>query len=74
MFILACIVCGVLLFGALKLSVSITWGIAKVIAYALCAIALPVLIVSTITVAGGIILLLPVFLIAAAWGILRTAK
>lgn len=68
--ILTVIVSCWLLFNILKLSVKVAWGIAKVTAYALCILALPALIVCAIT-AGGLILLLPVALLAGAWGIMK---
>lgn len=68
--ILTVIVSCWLLFSVLKLSVRVAWGIVKVTAYALCILALPALIVCAIT-AGGLILLLPVALLAGAWGIMK---
>lgn len=48
----------------------LTWGAATVIAAVLSAIALPVLVI-VLLFAGGIVLFLPVLLIAAALGILK---
>lgn len=68
--ILSVIVFCWLLFNILELSVRVAWGIAKVTAYALCILALPALIVCVIA-AGGLALLLPIALLAGAWGIMK---
>lgn len=52
------------------LALSITWGAAKVLATILFVIALPVLFVGLLF-AGGVLLLLPLALIAGAAGILK---
>ena len=57
-------------FGALKLMFKIAWGLAKVLAVVLLVLALPSLI-GCLLYASGIILLLPVVLIGAAWGLLK---
>ena len=55
---------------ALRLMLRITWGVAKVIAVILLVLALPSLL-GCLLLAGGFALLLPLALIAAAWGILK---
>ena len=52
------------------LALSLTWGVAKVLAAILFVIAVPVLFVSLLF-AGGVLLLLPLVLIAGAAGILK---
>ena len=52
------------------LALSLTWGVAKVLAAILFVIAVPVLFVSLLF-AGGVLLLLPLALIAGAAGILK---
>ena len=54
-----------LFFYAIKLAFKLTWGVAKIIAVILFAIALPLLVV-LFFVAGGAILLLPLGLVIAA--------
>ena len=61
---------GWIFWGALRLAFHVTWGFAKIAAFILLALALPVLIVCLLF-AGGVVLLLPVALIALAWGILK---
>lgn len=56
--------------GAIRLAFKVTWGLAKVAALILSVLALPMLIVFMV-LTGGFILLLPVILVAAAFGILR---
>ena len=56
---------------AVGLALRVTWGIAKVAAVILFVLAVPALI-GCLLVAGGIALLLPVALIGAAWGILKS--
>ena len=53
-----------------KLLFKLTWGIAKVIAVILLIIALPTLI-GGLTVAGGLVLLIPVALLIGAIGIIK---
>ncbi|MBQ8815549.1 MAG: hypothetical protein IJZ85_13750 [Lachnospiraceae bacterium] len=60
-----------LFFKAIGLAFKVAWGAAKVIAVVLSVVALPILIVCLLF-AGGFVLLLPVVLIAAALGILRS--
>lgn len=55
---------------AIRLAFQVTWGFAKIAAGILFALALPVL-AACLLFAGGVVLLLPVALIAMAWGILK---
>ena len=55
---------------AIGLAFRLTWGIAKIAASILIALALPVLIISLIF-AGGVLLLIPLVMIAIAAGILK---
>ena len=59
-----------LMFKAIGLAIRLTWGAAKIAASILMALALPVLIFCVIF-AGGILLLIPVVMIAIAAGILK---
>lgn len=59
-----------LFFGAIRLAFKVAWGLAKVIAVILFILALPSLI-GCLLFASGVILLLPLALIAAAWGVLK---
>lgn len=68
--LLVLILFGWIFWGALRLAFHVTWGFAKIAASILLALALPVLIVCLLF-AGGVVLLLPVALIALAWGILK---
>ena len=54
----------------LKLTFAIAWGAAKIIAVIIFILALPVLL-GCILLAGGLILLLPVAMVASAWAILK---
>ena len=56
---------------SLRLAFQVTWGLAKITAVLLLALALPML-VAFLLMAGGILLLLPVLLIGTAFSILRT--
>ena len=56
--------------GALKLAFKVTWGLAKVAATVLFVIALPALI-GCLMIAGGVLLLVPLGLIAVSFGILK---
>ena len=58
-------------FGSIKLVFKAAWGLAKILAVILFVVSLPTLIACLLT-ASGIVLLLPVMLIAAAFGILKT--
>ena len=55
---------------AVGLAFRLTWGIAKIAASILIALALPVLIISLVF-AGGVLLLIPLVMIAIAAGILK---
>lgn len=61
-----------LLFQAIKLSLKVAWGLVKIVAYALCIIAFPLLIVIVVS-AGGFLLPLPIILVAIACGLLGTS-
>ena len=62
-----------LMFKAIGFALRLTWGIAKITASVLMALALPVLILCFIFV-GGIALLIPVVMIAFAAGILKACQ
>lgn len=55
---------------AIGLALTLTWGMAKILASILFAIALPALIVCLLF-AGGLVLLVPVLLVAGAVAILK---
>ena len=55
---------------AIGFAFRLTWGIAKIAASILIALALPVLIISLVF-AGGVLLLIPLVMIAIAAGILK---
>ena len=57
-------------FGSIRLMLKVAWGMAKILAVILFVMALPSLI-GCLLYASGVILLLPVALIAIAWGILK---
>ena len=57
-------------FGSIKMMFKIAWGLAKILAVILLVLSLPSLI-GCLLYASGVILLLPVVLIAVAWGILK---
>ena len=59
-----------LFFKAVGLAFKAAWGTAKIIASILFAIAVPMLVIGLVF-AGGIVLLLPVALIAVAFGLLK---
>ena len=56
---------------AIGLAVRVTWGLAKVSAVILFTLALPALI-GCFLLAGGVVLLIPVALVGAAFGILKS--
>lgn len=60
-----------LLIKAIGLAVKLTWGVAKVIASILMALALPLLVVCLVFV-GGVALFVPIAVIGLAVGILRS--
>lgn len=68
--LLVLILFGWMFFGALRLVCKVTWGLAKIAAVILMALALPILVVCLLF-AGGMVLLLPVALIALAWGLMK---
>lgn len=59
-----------LFFGAVKLAFKVTWGLAKILATVLFVVALPSLI-GCLMIAGGFLLLIPLGLVALAFGILK---
>ena len=59
-----------LLIKAISLTFKITWGLAKIVATILLVLAVPVFIVCLI-LAGGLFLLIPIGLIAAAIGVIK---
>ena len=61
---------GWIFFGAIKLTFKIAWSLAKLLAVILLILALSSLI-GCLLFASGVLLLLPVVLIALAWGILK---
>ena len=63
--------CGLAL-KVLKLAFKVTWGLAKFLAWLLFAVAVPLLFWS-LTIAGGLLILLPLGLIGIAFGLLKTA-
>ena len=67
---LAVIVCVWLFFKALGLAVRCAWGAAKLAASLLVTIAIPLLI-GCVVFAGGLLLLIPLAMIALAFGILK---
>ena len=69
--ILAILACGWLLWGIIKVSFTVAWGAVKIIAWILSILALPLLLILALT-AGGFLLLLPVALLAAAFGLLQS--
>ena len=62
-----------LFFKALKLTFKITWGITKIIAVILFVISIPALI-GCLLFAGGAVLLLPLALIGAALGLVKSCS
>ena len=68
--ILVLMLFGWLFIKAVGLAFRVTWGLAKIIAVVLFVLALPPLI-GCFLVVGGIALLIPVVLVAIAWGILK---
>ena len=68
--LLVLILFALLFFGAIRLIFKVAWGLAKIFAVILFVLALPALI-GCLLYASGILLLLPVLLIGAAFGILK---
>lgn len=59
-----------LFWGAIRLTFKVTWGLAKVAAVILFVMALPTF-VGILLMAGGFLLLVPLALVGAAFGILK---
>lgn len=59
-----------LFWQALRLAFSVAWGLAKGIAVILCVLALPGLVIGLMS-AAGVLLLIPLGILAAAWGLLK---
>ena len=59
-----------LFFKVCALAFRVAWGVAKIVAVVLLALACPLLILSLIF-AGGVILLIPIAIIALAFGLLK---
>lgn len=59
-----------LFFKALGLALRVAWGAAKIAASVLFAIAVPLLVLG-IVFAGGLLLLIPVAMVAVAFGLLK---
>lgn len=59
-----------LFIGCIKLAFKIAWGTTKIVASVLLALAAPILILCLIF-AGGVVLLFPAMLIAAAFALLK---
>lgn len=55
---------------AIGLTARVTWGVAKVVAVVLFALAVPALFICLLVV-GGMVLLIPLALVATAFGILK---
>ena len=68
--ILITLLCCWLLFKAIGLAFKVAWGLTKVIASILFVIAVPMLI-GCLIFAGGLVLLVPLALIDAAFGLLK---
>ena len=61
-----------LFFKALGLAFRVTWGITKLVASLLFAVALP-LLVGCLLFAGGLLVLVPLALLGIAFGLLKSA-
>ena len=68
--ILALILFGWLFFEAIRLACKVAWGLAKIAAVILFVLALPTFI-GILLMAVGFLLLVPLFLVVAAFGILK---
>ena len=68
--ILVTVLCIWLFIKGIGLALRLAWGMAKIVATILMVLALPVLVVCLLF-AGGLLLLLPVALVAIAVGILK---
>lgn len=71
--ILVTIVFAWLFWLALRLVFSVSWGLAKGIAVILCVLALPGLVIGLMS-AAGFLLLIPLGILAAAWGLLKVCS
>lgn len=60
-----------LMFKIIGLGFKVTWGLAKFAAMCLAILAFPILLICLLT-AGGLILLIPLAMIASSFGILST--
>ena len=68
--LLVLILFGWLFFKAVGLALRMAWGTAKIVASLLFALAVPLLILCLVF-AGGIVLMLPLALVGAAFGLLK---
>lgn len=68
--VFALVLFGWLFFGAIRLACKVTWGLAKIAAVILFVLALPTFI-GILLMAGGFLLLVPLVLVGAAFGILK---
>ena len=68
--LLVLVLFGWLFVKTIGLTLRVTWGLAKVIAVILFAMAVPVLFICLLVI-GGAAILVPVALVAAAFGILK---
>ncbi len=66
------IFCVWLFFKALGLAFRVTWGLTKLVASLLFAVALP-LLAGCLLFAGGLLILLPLALLGIAFGLLKSA-
>jgi len=71
--LLVLVLFGWLFINAMRLAFKIAWGAAKVIAVILFVLALPLLVLCMIF-AAGVYLLLPLVMVAAAWGVLKAVS
>ena len=68
--LLVVVLFGWLFFGAIRLAFKVTWGLTKVFAVILFILTLPVL-AACLLFESGVVLFLPVAIIALAWGMLK---
>ena len=69
--VLTLVLFGWLFFKAIRLACKVTWGLAKIAAVILFVLALPSFI-GILLMAGGFLLLVPLVLVGAALGILKS--
>lgn len=69
--LLTILFCGLAL-KVLKLAFKVTWGVTKLVAWLLFGVAVPMLF-WCLSIAGGLLILLPLALIGLAFGLLKTA-